>query len=108
MASASTSRNRDVEAQQGIVQHRRASYHLARPLSLTLRCTDDFWKELGEGVILETTSHSSEMAGDANGPAQPVVLESQAEGAASFLSSLLPKCDTTDYFMNTRQRRCKS
>jgi hypothetical protein len=62
-----------------------------------------FGEEL-EGVILETTNHSSEMAGDANEPAQPGILESQAEGVASFPSSLLPKCDTT---MNTRKRRCK-
>ena len=43
-----------------------------------------FGKELGEGVILEATTHSSEIVGDVHGPTRPVVLESQAKGAASI------------------------
>ena len=88
MASASTTRDRDVEAQRDVSRPHRASYNLT-PL-LRLECTDISWKkELGEDEIYRMVNRpSSREPADL---AQSAISESQAIGTASiFLHPRVP------------------
>jgi hypothetical protein len=112
MASASTGRDPDLEAQRDLLQPHRASYHLY-PLGwgvLTI-----FGKEPGEDEIRETTNPPSEMD---NGPSQlpadlahPVDSGSHAIGVASILPRAPSRPSATCHtntFMNSRRARYKS
>ena len=86
MASASTSRHLDVEAQRDVSQPHRASHHLNRYCPLGWYMLTIFGKDLGEDDIYEMTNRSSEVVSDASRApadlAHSVVSESQAIGAA--------------------------
>ena len=85
MASASTSRHPDVEAQRDVLRPHRASYHLTRYCPLGWIILTIFGKELGEDDIYEMKNRPSEVVSDAGRApadlAHSVVSESQAIGA---------------------------
>jgi hypothetical protein len=94
MASASTSLDRDVEAQRDVLQPHRASYHLARYYPLGWNVLTIFEKELGEDEIHETANSPSVVASDASrapaGFAQPVISESQGIADSIFPRPRVP------------------
>ena len=88
MASASTSRDLDVEAQRDVLQPHRASHHLSCRYPLDWNVLTIFGKELEEEENHEATNHPSEVASNTSrapaDQAQPVASASQAKGAVAI------------------------
>lgn len=107
MASTSTGRNRDVEAQKDVFPPYRASYHIARCHLLVLT---SFGKVLGEDDIHERTNRSSEMGGEARrmsvGLAQIVILQALGTSSISPRPRISSATCHIDTVMNTRRRSC--